>query len=97
MINDNNVYSFSKPPLKNNISVWNVLAILAYILTVVMAFEGYAKMNFYDPDSGINAYVGGDAYNYIINAQYATAYFILAGCSAIVGTLFLLINHIKEH
>lgn len=27
----------------------------------------------------VNAYVGGDAYNYIINANYAIGYFVLAG------------------
>ncbi len=51
--------------------------------------------NYSNPDSEFsfleseNAYVGGDAYNYIINAGYATAYFVLAGAYGIIATLLL--------
>lgn len=36
------------------------------------------EMYFSDYEESINAYVGGDAYNFIINASYSTAYFVLA-------------------
>ena len=37
-----------------------------------------------------HAYVGGDAYNYIINGTHATALVVLASMLALVGTLSLL-------
>lgn len=40
------------------------------------------KDNYYNSDYSslsVNAYVGGDAYNYIINAGYFAGYFALAG------------------
>lgn len=47
-----------------------------------------------------NAYVGGDAYNYIINAGQATAYFVLAGFSLLsaiaLGILVELVRRRKE-
>ena len=36
----------------------------------------------------VNAYVGGDAYNYIINACYFTGYVSLGGCLLIVSSNF---------
>lgn len=33
----------------------------------------------YSWSKAVNTYVGGDAYNYIINANYATGYFVLSG------------------
>jgi hypothetical protein len=43
-----------------------------------------------------NAYVGGDAFNYIINAGYATAYFVLAMFSGLVATGLGIIKAIKQ-
>lgn len=40
-------------------------------------FNPYARFNMYYLKA--NCYVGGDGYNYIINANYATAYFVLGG------------------
>ncbi len=38
---------------------------------------------YYDYDDNVNAYVGGDAYNYIINGTY------FAGFMALTGTMYL--------
>lgn len=35
-----------------------------------------------------NAYVGGDAYNYIINAEYFSGYVSLGGCLFITSSLY---------
>ncbi|HLR34175.1 MAG TPA: hypothetical protein VK071_02475 [Tissierellales bacterium] len=43
-----------------------------------------------------NAYVGGDAYNYIINAGLATAWFVLAGVCAIIGLAFVVARYLNE-
>jgi hypothetical protein len=67
-----------------------VLALIAFIFAGVMVYAGFDKINNYYssadyPSLNKNAYVGGDAYNYIINAEYATGYFILALIGVITG------------
>ncbi|AOM84461.1 hypothetical protein [Salisediminibacterium beveridgei] len=58
-------------------------AYLFYFFAVVSAGFGFYKYWYYDNSEGfgatpVNAYVGGDAYNYIINANYMIAFFVLA-------------------
>ncbi|ADH97775.1 hypothetical protein [Salisediminibacterium selenitireducens] len=58
-------------------------AYLFYFFSVVSAGFGFYKYWHYDNSEGyaatpVNAYVGGDAYNYIINANYMIAFFVLA-------------------
>ena len=69
------------------------LLIIFYLLSAVMLYKGYDKMtNYSNPEYSFmtthNAYVGGDAYNYIINGNYATGFFVLSGSFLITGTLF---------
>ena len=58
-----------------------------------MLYKGYDKMtNYYSSEYSYhtkNAYVGGDAYNYIINGNYATGFFTLSMGFLIAGTVFL--------
>lgn len=65
------------------------LAIVFVILFGVVTYKGYDKLtNYYNSEFGVlnkNAYVGGDAYNYIINGTYAAAYFVLAAGFLISG------------
>ena len=65
------------------------LAAVFIILFGVMTYKGYDKItNYYNSDYSMlnkNAYVGGDAYNYIINGTYAAAYFVLAAGFLISG------------
>lgn len=62
------------------------LIVAFFILSMVTLGIGINKLTVYvNSDEWQtdlkNAYVGGDAYNYIINAGYATAYFVLSvGC-----------------
>lgn len=68
--------------MKKNVTIFKVFAVLFFIVAVVMAYKGYDKIaNYENSDSyysdNHNAYVGGDAYNYIINGNYATGYFVL--------------------
>lgn len=65
------------------VKAWIVISICFYILSAIMLFKGYDKMtNYYNSDiifsRNQNAYVGGDAYNYIINGTYATGFFVLS-------------------
>ena len=60
---------------------WKTVGIACAFFAVCNILFGYFKVLFYinEEDSLLNAYVGGDAYNYIINACMATAYWVLAG------------------
>lgn len=80
MMNDNKDYGNLK-----------ISAIVSYFISGIFLCVGFFKLLVYDNDSydTTNAYVGGDAYNYIINANYATAYFTLAIFFTIVGGMFL--------
>jgi hypothetical protein len=73
---------------------WTTAALLFYINFAIMLYLGidrlihyYHSDNFSDLDK--YAYVGGDAYNYIINSNVLIGYFVLATASLIVGTLFI--------
>lgn len=70
------------------------LAVIMYIVCAVMLYKGHDKMtNYYSSDTyyslNQNAYVGGDAYNYIINGTYATGFFVLAVGFMVTGTILL--------
>ena len=59
---------------------------------------GFYKLWAYDDStySLVNVYVGGDAYNYIINSSLATAYFTVAILFTLIALGFLLIGTIKN-
>jgi hypothetical protein len=61
------------------------------IVFIVFSYKGYDKMNnYYNNDySYENAYVGGDAYNYIINGTHATGYYVLSGTFFIAAVISL--------
>lgn len=68
------------------------VAIVFYLFAVVMLGKGIDKMTNYNSGDSyysdpVNAYVGGDAYNYIINGTYATAFFVLTAAGLISGTI----------
>ena len=93
--------------MKKEIIIFIVTIILA-ILSIVLVVKGLefikegfdVKENYYYSSNysllNKHAYVGGDAYNYIINANYFTGYMVL-GCSSIIcatisGAIAILIN-----
>lgn len=70
-------------------------ASVSYFISFLLILYGFYKMLVYRNSESyysesVNAYVGGDAYNYIINANYATGYFTLAIFFAIIGMTFIL-------
>lgn len=84
---------------------WTIVAIILILLSLIFYYIGYDKVtNYENPEysweDSSNAYVGGDAYNYIINAEYATGSFVIAVGLDIVATLLLgfekLINTLKD-
>lgn len=61
---------------------------LFLVTSIVFFYKGYDKLtNYNNPDTEdylddsdpVNAEVGGDAYNFIINSQKATGFFVLGG------------------
>ncbi len=88
--NDHNVEMMSKG------DSYKIIAVISYAFCALFVGIGFHKLFFYNnPESYIegnpvNAYVGGDAYNFIINANYATAYFTLAIFFAVIGMTAIL-------
>lgn len=71
-----------------------VIAVVLYIVSGIMLYKGHDKMtNYYNSEystsKNVNAYVGGDAYNYIINGSYATGFFVLSMGFMVAGTICL--------
>lgn len=85
----------SLQPMRN---VLILLALVCFIVSGVFFQKGYSvKNNYYNSDySSINknAYVGGDAYNYIINGTYFTGYSVIASAVLLCG-MILISNSIR--
>ena len=77
------------------------VATISYILSGIFLIVGFNKLFVYNGSEysylAKNAYVGGDAYNYIINSNYATAWFVLAIGFAVLGTLFLIKQSVEDN
>lgn len=71
-----------------------IVAALFYLVSGIMLYKGHDKLtNYYNSEyttlNNVNAYVGGDAYNYIINGNYATGFFVLSMGFMIAATICL--------
>ena len=74
-----------------------ILSIFAFIACGLFAYQSYDKYtNYRNSDSfysrNVNAYVGGDAYNYIINGTYFTGFAVCSIGCAVIGSIFLSIG-----
>ena len=83
---------------------YTFFSILGFIGVIVSVSMGFYKMFVYENEEdsyfsseSVNAYVGGDAYNYIINASYATGYFVLALVCMVFACTMLILNNINKH
>ncbi len=68
------------------------LAVLFLLLGVIWGILGFNKLTVYENseyywEDNQNAYVGGDAYNYIINGTYFSGYSSLSGAMIISATV----------
>lgn len=83
-----------------NIINWRAWGIIAAIISILPLGIGFYKMFVYDNgefiNDAVNAYVGGDAYNYIINANYATGFFVIAGILIIVAIGCGIFEYLQE-
>lgn len=93
---------------ENRADKWKKVLLIGtciFAITAVIFFcrGNYVKNEYYNsenyPSLNRNAYVGGDAYNYIINGTYFTGYSVIGVgcmiCAVIMGTSFITIK-IKE-
>lgn len=70
------------------------VAVIFCILSCICLWKGFDKiLNYRNSDTytynNVNAYVGGDAYNYIINAGYFAGFVSLGGCLLIISAIFM--------
>lgn len=82
---------------KKSNKLFLVLAIVLLIISLKCLFDGFNYKNEYInsedyPSMNVNAYVGGDAYNYIINGTYFTGYMVLGGSSGIASVLLFCLS-----
>ncbi len=80
--------------MKRASSICIAVAIILIILGSVFFYQGFDKKNNYYSDStnselSKNAYVGGDAYNYIINSEYFVGYIVMGSAAYICGSIFI--------
>lgn len=85
---------------KKKFSVPTISIILFVIATIFIIIGLYKILVYQNPENSwegnlVNAYVGGDAYNFIINANYAVAYFTLALLFNVTACSFAIINTLK--
>ena len=81
--------------------LWKALSCVTFIISAIVLGLGLDKMFNYDsgeyfPYEYHNAYVGGDAYNYIINSNYATSFFVLATMFALMGIGFIVLYYLSK-
>lgn len=74
--------------------VFCIICIISLVCGIVFMRQGFDKKNnYYNSENytilNENAYVGGDAYNYIINGTYFTGYVVLAGSMFTIFTISL--------
>lgn len=79
--------------------LWDVKVIISFGISLFFMGMGFYKMFVYEASDlsyvkNKNVYVGGDAYNYIINANFSTAYFVLSLIFVIIACSFLIYNAI---
>ena len=80
--------------------IWAWLSGMMFLVSIIPLYKGYDKITHYYCSESFsslnkNAYVGGDAYNYIINAGYATAFWVLAVGAALLGVGFLIVYYLS--
>ena len=75
------------------IKITRILCALCIVIGVLSLYIGYSKIIQYNnpedvfSDASVNAYVAGDAYNYIINGTYFTAYAVMGTGSLIIASI----------
>ena len=89
-------------PIKQNnrFSVWSVLSIVSLVCGCFTLYKGIDRLtNYYNSDYSSlnkNAWVGGDAYNYIINGTHATAFFVLTAMFVLAAIGLVIVHYVSK-
>jgi uncharacterized membrane protein YbaN (DUF454 family) len=80
---------------------WWIWGTIFYVHAVALFYKGVSQFeDYYMADNtyedSVNAFVGGDAYNYIINASLQTGWFVLSAMFFISGTMFIVTGSILK-
>ncbi|MGE8037771.1 hypothetical protein B1B04_12410 [Lysinibacillus sp. KCTC 33748] len=84
-------------------TLYSVLGFIGAIISIGMGFykmfvyESADEDSYFSSKENINAYVGGDAYNYIINGTYTTSYFVLALVCMVFACSMLILKSINQN
>ena len=83
--------------VQSNKKAWDIKVITSFGISLIFIGMVFYKMFVYEMSDlsfvkDKNVYVSGDVYNYIINANFSTAYFVLALIFAIIASSFLIYN-----
>ena len=81
-------------------SIWSILSCCSLGCSFFTLYKGIDKMTKYYnsenfPSRNVNAYVGGDAYNYIINGTYATAFFVLTAMFVLAAIGLMVLHYVS--
>lgn len=81
-------------------SVWCFLSIASLMSGIISFIKGINRLTQYENSEyswgeHINAYVGGDAYNYIINGTHATAFFVLTAMFVLSAIGLLVVHYLS--
>ena len=78
-----------------------VLGFLSWIASIYPFYIGWEKLNFrvslFVTYKYAREYVGGDAYNYIINSTQSTSYFIIGGILILSGFMFFILYYLHKN
>lgn len=80
----------NEQPAPSTRTTWYWLAIISLICGIVTFFKGIYPL-LEEP-----RYVGGDAYNYIINGTHAAAYFVLTAMFVLAAIGLTILHHMTK-
>ena len=90
--------AINKSPFKTLNTLKNILFVISLVffaISIIFFYKSYNVKNEYFnsedyPILNKNAYVGGDAYNYIINGTYFTGYSVIASSTLLSGVILFI-------
>lgn len=82
-----------------------IIVLVSYSVAFLFGWVGLHKLWVYTPveediygdiTGGVNAVVGGDAFNYIINGTHAISYILLALIFVIIRSTIMVVSTLKK-
>ena len=88
--------------VSSKFNVWCWLAVTSLVCGCITFIKGIHRMVKYENSDyswgdHVNAWVGGDAYNYIINGTHATAFFVLTAMFVLAAIGLVIIHYLAKN